>query len=178
MTLLCTASQISLGHKPSGQSQGWRAKRMPSGQVAQPDKKLRGLPVAQQTSHNTTASSLLTNKASYHGAVHSDTCAAITQMEHSGDNDVPLFRCESSLSSSKGWAKSCLDTEPGAGALTCLMLGSAQKKKKKKTSSLGCSVATYMISRYKRRETDEILWENLQRCSRFPTLQAGDCRQQ
>lgn len=73
MTLLCTASQISLGHKPSGQSQGWRAKRMPSGQVAQPDKKLRGLPVAQQTSHNTTASSLLANKASYHGAAHSDT---------------------------------------------------------------------------------------------------------
>lgn len=48
MTLLCTASQISPGHQPSGQSQGWRAKRMPSGQVAQPDKKLRGSPIAHR----------------------------------------------------------------------------------------------------------------------------------
>lgn len=45
--LLQHSEPNTLGYMPSGQSQGWHAKRMPTGQVAQPDKMLHGLPGAQ-----------------------------------------------------------------------------------------------------------------------------------
>lgn len=90
MILLCTASQISLGQKPSGQSQGWRAKRMPSGQVAQPDKKLRGLPVAQHR-HPIIQQSLLLSLTSifpqpgYTGNTH-----ALRSLKANQEQNIPM----------------------------------------------------------------------------------------
>ena len=78
MILLCAVSQISLGHTPSGQSQGWHAKRMPSGQVAQPDKRLHGLPVALHI-RPTVQQPLLFSLVSFHIAAHSDKKKKVPQ---------------------------------------------------------------------------------------------------